>query len=83
VQYSSTGKQRGVGEITSALKITDSSTGELIGAALDKRVGGKEVTKLWSSWYSADEALKYWAKRLSYVLCDVRGEANCVKPETD
>jgi len=81
VQYSATGKPRGVGEITSAMKITDASTGELIGAALDRRVGGKELTKLWSSWYNADEALKYWAKRLSFVLCDVRGEANCVKPE--
>jgi hypothetical protein len=80
VKYGATGKQSGVGEITSEMKITDASTGELLGAALDRRVGGKDITKLWSSWYNADSALQYWAKRLSYVMCDMRGGGNCVKP---
>jgi len=80
-EYTFTGKQRGVGEITAAMKITDAYTGDLVGAAIDRRVGGKELKKLWNSWYNADEALKYWAKRLSFVLCDVRGETVCVKPD--
>ncbi|UFS70648.1 DUF3313 domain-containing protein [Geomonas sp. RF6] len=77
VKYAATGKQSGVGEITSEMKITDATTGELLGAALDRRVGGKTLTKLWSSWYNADEALKYWAKRLRFVMCDMRGTGNC------
>ena len=80
VKYTATGKQAGVGEITVEMKITDASTGELLGAALDRRVGGKELSKLWSGWHNADDALQYWAKRLSFVLCQQRGGANCVKP---
>jgi len=80
VKYTATGKQAGVGEITVQMKITDASTGELLGAALDRRVGGKELSKLWSDWHNADDALQYWAKRLSFVLCQQRGGANCVKP---
>jgi hypothetical protein len=80
VKYAATGKQSGVGEITMQIKITDAYTDELLGAALDRRVGGKELTKLWSNWHNADDALQYWAKRLSYTLCDMRGGGNCVKP---
>jgi len=80
VKYAATGKQMGVGEITVEMKVTDANTGELLGAALDRRVGGKQLTELWSSWNNADDALQYWAKRLSFVLCDMRGGSNCVKP---
>lgn len=80
VKYGATGKQSGVGEISAQMKITDATTGELLGAALDRRVGGKELSELWSSWHNADDALKYWAKRLSFTLCAMRGDANCVKP---
>ena len=80
VKYAATGKQVGVGEITMQIKITDASTGELLGAALDRRVGGKELSKLWSRWNNADDALKYWAKRLSFTLCEMRGGVKCVKP---
>jgi hypothetical protein len=80
VKYTATGKQSGVGEITVGMKVTDASTGELLGAALDRRVGGKELSKLWSGWHNADDALQYWAKKLSFALCDMRGGANCVKP---
>ena len=80
VKYTATGKQAGVGEITVEMKITDASTGELLGAALDRRVGGKELSKLWSGWHNADDALQYWAKRVSFALCDMRGGTNCVKP---
>jgi hypothetical protein len=80
VKYTATGKQAGVGEITVEMKITDASTGELLGAAVDRRVGGKELSKLWSGWHNADDALQYWAKRLSFTICDIRGDAKCVKP---
>jgi len=81
VKYTATGKQAGVGEITVEMKVTDASTGELLGAALDRRVGGKELTKLWSSWNNANDALQYWAKQLRWALCDMSGRANCEKPK--
>jgi len=80
VKYAATGKQSGVGEITMEMKITDAVSGELLGAALDRRVGGKTPTGIVDTWYNADEGLKYWAKRLSFALCDMRGGTNCVKP---
>lgn len=81
VKYSATGKQSGVGEISMEMLITDVSTGELLGAALDRRVGGKEVSKLWSSWANADAALEFWAQQLRFVFCDMRGGGvKCVKP---
>jgi hypothetical protein len=80
VKYGATGKQSGVGEITAEIKVTDAMTGELLGAALDHRVGGKSPQGIIDTWYNADEALKYWAKRTRYVLCTDRGASNCVKP---
>jgi hypothetical protein len=81
IKYGATGKQSGVGEITVEMKVTDAVTGELLGAGLDRRVGGKTVSELWSDWYNADEALKFMAKQLAYNLCGMRGGMNCVKPE--
>jgi hypothetical protein len=81
VRYAATGKQSGVGEITAEMKLTDASTGELLAAALDRRVGGKEISELWSKWRNADDALQYWAKRTRYALCTARGGGDkCVKP---
>jgi PBP1b-binding outer membrane lipoprotein LpoB len=81
IKYSATGKQSGVGEITVEMRITDAATGELLGAALDRRVGGKDIGTLWSSWANADDSLKFWAQKLRYALCDMRGGGvRCVKP---
>ena len=80
IKGASTGKQTGVGEITAEFKLTDAMTGELLGAAIDRRVGGKDVGGMFDSWYNADAALKYWAKRVRFVLCTERGAVNCLKP---
>jgi hypothetical protein len=80
VTYTATGKQSGVGEISSEIKVTDAMTGTLMGAALDKRVGGKNPKGIVDTWYNADQALQYWAKKVRYVMCTERGGADCVKP---
>ncbi len=80
VEYAATGKQSGVGEITAEFKVTDARTGTLLGAALDKRVGGKDPKGIVDTWFNADEALKYWTKKLRYVMCAERGGTDCVKP---
>ena len=80
IKGAATGKQSGVGEITVEFKLTDSMTGELLGAAIDRRVGGKDPGGMFDSWSNADAALKYWAKRVRFVLCTERGAANCLKP---
>jgi hypothetical protein len=79
-KYAVIGKQSGVGEITGEFKVTDAMSGELLGAALDKRVGGKDIQGVFDIWHHADDALQYWAKRLRYLLCMGRGSAGCAKP---
>jgi hypothetical protein len=80
VKYAATGKQSGVGEISAEVKVTDAMTGTLLGAALDKRVGGKDPKGIVDTWYNADQALAYWAKQARYVMCTERGGSDCVKP---
>ena len=81
IKYAATGKQSGVGEITAEMRVSDAATGELLGAALDRRVGGKELSELWSSWRNADSALLFWAQRTRWSFCEMRGGgATCVKP---
>jgi len=80
VQYGATGKTSGAGEITAEFKITDAMTGELLGAAVDRRVGGKDVQGVFDAWHNANDALQYWARRFRYVLCRERGDQGCIKP---
>jgi hypothetical protein len=75
-----TGKPTGVGEAATEMKITDAMTGELLGAAVDRRVGGKRIQGVVDTWYEADGAVEFWAKRLSYILCKERGDIDCEKP---
>ena len=80
LKYGATGKQSGVGEITAELRATDAVTGQLVAAAYDRRVGGKAAEGIWETWYNADQALQYWAKKCAWFICDAKGGANCVKP---
>ena len=75
-----TGKPTGVGEVSAEMRVTDATTGELLGEAVDRRVGGKDPSGMFDSWNDADKAMQYWAKRLAYVLCTERGGTGCVKP---
>lgn len=79
-RYTATGKLPGVGKITAEMKVTDATTGELLVAAFDRRVGDKEISGLWSKWHNVDDALQYCAKRTSFILCNTRGGTNCVNP---
>ena len=81
VKYSVTGKQMGVGEITSEIRATDAVSGQLLGAGYDRRVGGKAAQGIYDTWYNADQALQYWAKKCAWFLCDSKGGTNCVKPD--
>jgi hypothetical protein len=75
-----TGKPTGVGEASMEIKVTDASTGELLGMAADRRVGGKSPEGIVDTWHDANAALEYWAKRLRYFLCEERGGIGCIEP---
>jgi Protein of unknown function (DUF3313)/Putative Ig domain len=77
-----TGKPGFVGEASVELKATDGETGELVAAAVDRRVGGKSVTGApTDSWDDVRQAYRYWAKQLRYRLCTERGATDCTPPE--
>jgi hypothetical protein len=80
VKDSVTGKPLNVGEISGEVKITDATTGELMAAAADSRVGGKSFKGMFSSWSDANHAMEYWATKLRYMLCTNRKDTGCVAP---
>jgi hypothetical protein len=71
-----TGKPGFVGEAAFEGKITDAASGELLGAAVDKRVGGKAI-KNFDDWRDVRAASDLWASNLAFRLCTLRGEAAC------
>jgi hypothetical protein len=77
------GTESFVGTVSVEGKVTDSQTGELLGAAVDRRGGGKYVTKGFQRWTDVEEAFSYWAKQLRWRLCLGRGVPGCdlMKPE--
>jgi hypothetical protein len=50
-------------------RATDSVTGELLAAALDTRVGGKQLRNAFrGTWQDADSGLMYWAELTRYCI---------------
>ena len=68
-------------------KLSDAETGEVIAAVVDRRVGARKPiiglfeSATYDSWNDVDEAMRYWAERLRYRLCQRRGGSDCVAPK--
>jgi hypothetical protein len=75
------GTETMVGKASIELEATDSQTGELIAAGVDRRGGGKYAWKPISQWVDVENAYSYWAKKVAWRACTMRGDANCEKPE--
>ena len=63
------------------LKITESETGTLLVAAVDRRGGTKSLRGVTHSWNDVEEAYRFWAEKLRYRACQWRGGLNCVEPK--
>jgi hypothetical protein len=74
------GKSLAVGELSGEMKITDTMTGELIAAAVDRRVGRKYQSAAFQSWGEAYDAMEYWAKQTRHAICTRKGMADCPEP---
>ena len=87
LKTTATGKPPFAGEVTVEGKFSDAQTGEVIAAAVDRRVGARKPIigifqgATYDSWNDVDEAMRYWAERLRYRLCQRRGGADCVVPK--
>jgi hypothetical protein len=74
-----TGKPSFVGEATFEGKLTDAHTGELLGAAVDKRVGGKTIKNM-DTWLDVKNAIDYWVEAFAYNACLRREGTDCKAP---
>ncbi|MEW6742113.1 MAG: DUF3313 domain-containing protein [Planctomycetota bacterium] len=67
-----TGTAAFVGAASAEGEITDSATGELLFAGVDRRVGTKRIRGSWSQWEDVEEAFNYWAERIRLRLTEGR-----------
>ena len=75
-----TGKPAFTGEAAFAFKLIDSQTGELLGAAAEKRVGNRSISGSTKSWSDVDDAMEYWANLVGYRSCVMRKLGDCEEP---
>jgi hypothetical protein len=65
-----------VGSAEGEMKATDSLTGELLAGAVDKRAGGMGLKSAASfQWGDAQNAMDYWAQRISQRLTELKSGA--------
>ncbi|HEU4684160.1 MAG TPA: DUF3313 domain-containing protein [Nitrospira sp.] len=77
-----TGKPLFVGDVSVETKLLDASTGEVLAAFADRRVGNKRLdVDSFDSWDDVHKALAYWAEKARYRLCKQRGDTSCVPPK--
>ncbi|MDR4461879.1 MAG: DUF3313 domain-containing protein [Nitrospirales bacterium] len=75
------GKPGFVGTAGLEAKFTDAQTGKILGLAVDRRGGTKNLSGMTDKWNDVEKAYIYWAAAVRYRLCMLRGDANCVEPE--
>ena len=77
-----TGKPLFVGDASIEARISDSESGEILGATADRRVGKKRLdADSFDSWDDVHKALEYWAEKGRYRLCQERHAPDCVPPK--
>jgi hypothetical protein len=72
-----TDKPTFVGGVQAEAKVSDSETGRVIGAAIDRRVGGKALRKGVDNWADVKNAMDFWALQADYRACTLAGLGNC------
>ena len=76
-----TGVSLFTGSSSVELKITESETGTLLVAAVDRRGGTKSLSGVTNSWNDVEEAYRFWAEKVRYRACQWRGGVICVEPK--
>jgi Protein of unknown function (DUF3313) len=69
-----------VGEAQGEIEATDSLTDELLGAAVDKRIGQRSIQGVFSKWSDVEDAWEYWAELTRMRLVEA-GAGHAPAPE--
>ena len=78
-----TGNPGFTGAFAIEFKITDATSGKLMAAGIDKRVGGLGLSgDQFDKWADVDQAMDLYAKISRYRLCKARRGTDCVAPPT-
>jgi hypothetical protein len=74
LQSLATGSYAFVGSAEGEMKATDSVTGQLLVAAVDKRAGGMALSSAaqWQ-WGDAENAMNYWSEKINNRLLELQG----------
>jgi hypothetical protein len=77
LQSLATGSYAFVGSAEAEMKVTDSTTGELLGGAVDQRAGGMGIKGAASfQWGDAENAMDYWAQKIANRLLQLQGKTS-------
>jgi uncharacterized protein DUF3313 len=66
-----------VGAAQIEVKLSEARTGKIVAAAIDRRVGGKTITKGLDDWADVKHAFDWWSELMVHRLCVVSGGSNC------
>lgn len=71
LRYIATGSYGWIGGATAEVKVIDSTTGEVLGAAVDRRIGGSNVKNAaqWE-WGDTQHAMEFWSQQLAARLSE-------------
>jgi hypothetical protein len=74
IQSLATGTYAFVGSAESEMKVTDSASGQLLAAAIDRFAGGMGLASaaVWQ-WGDAENSMEYWAKKIASRLQELQG----------
>lgn len=76
-----TGTHGFVGGASVEFRLADSQTGKLLAAGIDRRAGGKTLTKGFGYWADVENIMDYWAAKLRWRLCTQRKGTDCQSPD--
>jgi hypothetical protein len=76
-----TGKPSFVGAAVVQFKASDAKTGKILAAGVDRRVGGKTLSKGFDKWADVINIMDYWGGLVQLRICKMRGRADCPAPK--
>ena len=81
VSKMATGTRAFVGVAGIEGEVSDSVSGKVLFAGVDRRGGGRELTDVRNPWGHVEKAFQYWSDRFRQRLCEERGGKFCVPAE--